>query len=71
VMLYMSSDGFKDQFGGEKGKKFSSKRLIDICQTVHAKNCVEQKELFSATMDEWMGTSHKQLDDMLVIGVRV
>jgi ligand-binding sensor domain-containing protein/serine phosphatase RsbU (regulator of sigma subunit) len=71
VMLYMSSDGFKDQFGGEKGKKFSSKRLIEICQNVHAKKCDEQKAIFGATMDEWMGTSHKQLDDMLVIGVRV
>ncbi len=71
VMLYLSSDGFKDQFGGEKGKKFSSKRFIEILGNAYSKPCAEQKEMFAGSMDEWMGTAHKQLDDMLVIGVRV
>jgi serine phosphatase RsbU (regulator of sigma subunit) len=71
VMLYLSSDGYKDQFGGEKGKKFSSKRFIEVLNEAHTKKCSEQKEIFANVMDTWMGTTHKQIDDMLVIGVRV
>ncbi|MCS6808527.1 MAG: two-component regulator propeller domain-containing protein [Bacteroidota bacterium] len=71
TMLYLTSDGFKDQFGGDKGKKFSSKRFIEILHHIHMLPVQEQKAYLDATMDEWMGTQYKQIDDMLVIGVRL
>jgi len=71
TMLYLTSDGFKDQFGGEKGKKFSSKRFVETLQQIHTFSAEEQKNKLDETMAAWMGTEHKQIDDMLVIGVRV
>lgn len=71
TMLYLTSDGYKDQFGGEKGKKFSSKRFIETLQQIHTLPADEQSRKLDETMNEWMGTQHKQIDDMLVIGVRL
>lgn len=71
TMLYLTSDGYKDQFGGEKGKKFSSKRFIEVLQSIHTLPAAEQRQRLDETMNEWMGTQHKQIDDMLVIGIRV
>lgn len=69
-MIYTSSDGYADQFGGEKGKKFMSKRLKKLFIDISELPLSEQKEKLADTLKAWIGNL-EQLDDVLVIGVRV
>ncbi len=68
--IYMITDGFADQFGGEKGKKFKYKPLEDLFCAVSDKNPQEQKDLISSTFNNWK-LNHEQVDDVLVIGIKV
>lgn len=68
--IYVFSDGYADQFGGEKGKKFKYKHLQELLTANSHKNLEEQKTILSETFDNWKG-SLDQIDDVLVIGVRV
>ncbi|MFQ5334694.1 MAG: PP2C family protein-serine/threonine phosphatase [Flavobacteriales bacterium] len=68
--LYIFSDGFADQFGGAKGKKFMNKRFSDLLLDLHPKEMREQEELLKKIFDEWRG-EEEQVDDVLVVGVRV
>jgi serine phosphatase RsbU (regulator of sigma subunit) len=68
-MLYMYTDGYPDQFGGERGKKFKYipfKRMIHQHASLPMK---EQNRVFTRTLDEWMG-SYEQIDDICVLGVK-
>ncbi|MBP7808427.1 MAG: SpoIIE family protein phosphatase [Bacteroidia bacterium] len=69
-MLYFYTDGYTDQFGGEKGKKFSSKRLKEHFLSIHRLSVAEQKQNLDTTMNNWMKTL-EQVDDMLVIGIKL
>jgi two-component system, sensor histidine kinase LadS len=69
-MLYFFTDGYTDQFGGEKGKKFSSKRLKEYLLSIHHLPVAEQKQMLERTMNGWKGTL-EQVDDMLVIGIKL
>ena len=69
-MLYLYTDGYTDQFGGEKGKKFSSKRLKEHFINIHRMSVAEQKQSLGTVMDKWMG-GVEQVDDMLVIGIKL
>lgn len=69
--LYMFSDGYKDQFGGEKGQKFKSKKFDELLLNIHQKPMEEQKEILEKEINKWMGGIHEQIDDILVFGVRV
>lgn len=68
--IYMITDGFADQFGGEKGKKFKYKPLEDLFCAVSGKNPQEQKDLISSTFNSWR-LNHEQVDDVLVIGIKL
>ena len=67
--IYIFSDGYPDQFGGPKGRKFMIKRfkqlLLDICQ----EPLETQGDKLDTAMQKWMG-KEEQVDDILVIGVR-
>jgi serine phosphatase RsbU (regulator of sigma subunit) len=69
-VIYTCSDGYADQFGGEKGKKFMSKRLKQLFIEMSALPLNQQKENLAATLADWIGDL-EQLDDVLVIGVRI
>lgn len=69
--IYLFSDGFADQFGGEQGNKYSSRRLRSILQKIHKRPMSEQKAVLEAELEQWMGNKHKQLDDILIIGLRL
>ena len=69
-MLYMFSDGFVDQFGGEKGKKFMGKRFQRLLLEISAKPLAEQKAILENALLNWMG-SYEQVDDICVIGIRI
>lgn len=68
--IYMITDGFADQFGGEKGKKFKYKPLEDLFCAVSGKNPEEQQAIISRTFNNWR-LNHEQVDDVLVLGIKV
>lgn len=68
--LYMTTDGYVDQFGGEKGKKLKSAVYKRMLQEIWDKPMDEQREYLANYMKEWMG-DHEQIDDICVVGIRV
>ena len=69
-MIYLFSDGYADQFGGPKGKKFKYKQLQELLVSIAAQPAAEQKVILDTTIESWKG-SLDQVDDILVIGIRV
>ncbi len=69
-VVYTLTDGFCDQFGGPKAKKFTYKRLKEILVSISAKSVTEQKAVLHKTFNDWRGTQ-EQVDDVLIIGVKV
>lgn len=65
--IYLFSDGYADQFGGETGKKFMSRNLKNLLTDIHHKPMNEQKTLLESTFENWKG-SIDQIDDVLIIG---
>jgi serine phosphatase RsbU (regulator of sigma subunit) len=68
--LYIFTDGYADQFGGPKGKKFKYAQFKKLLLSIQNKSMDEQKEILDKTMAEWKGNL-EQIDDILVIGVRI
>jgi len=68
--MYIFSDGYQDQFGGEKGKKFMIKRMKELLLSIQSENMVKQKEILEQTLTDWIRDG-EQVDDLLVIGIRV
>ena len=69
-LLYVFSDGFIDQFGGEQGKKFKLNGLKKQLLQIANRNMEEQKQLLEQTFDEWKGTEHEQIDDVVMLGIK-
>ncbi|MEN8203967.1 MAG: SpoIIE family protein phosphatase [Bacteroidota bacterium] len=69
-VFYLFSDGFVDQKGGKNNKKFMSKNFKDLLIEIHQEPMREQKNILDKTITDWMG-DNSQIDDILVIGVRV
>jgi serine phosphatase RsbU (regulator of sigma subunit) len=69
-VLYTFSDGYPDQFGGPKGKKFMYKNFRNLLLDIHQKPMNEQHSLLVKAFEEWRG-AHEQIDDVCVIGVRI
>lgn len=69
-MIYMFSDGYADQFGGEKNKKFTYKRLKDLFVEIHHLPLEEQSQILEKNFLNWKG-EHEQIDDVCVVGVRI
>lgn len=69
-MIYAFSDGYQDQFGGPQGKKLMVKNFKKTLSEIYLKPMAEQKRILDKTLDDWMSGTH-QIDDILVMGVRV
>ncbi len=70
--LYMFTDGFQDQFGGTEGRKFMIKRFRELVFAHHEKIMMVQHALLDEAIETWMKESNEhQIDDILVIGVKV
>jgi serine phosphatase RsbU (regulator of sigma subunit) len=68
--LYLFSDGFADQFGGPRGKKFMYKPFQDLLVRNHNKAMSIQKEILDNTFEKWK-SEREQVDDVLVIGIQL
>jgi len=69
-VYYIFSDGYPDQFGGPDNRKFFAKRFRELLHEIHKKPMTEQKEILDKTIEDWKGDK-EQIDDILVIGIRV
>jgi serine phosphatase RsbU (regulator of sigma subunit) len=68
--IYVFTDGYADQFGGEKGKKFKYKPLKELLERNQHLSMEDQKKLLDETIEGWRGML-EQVDDILIIGIRV
>lgn len=68
--LYLFSDGYADQFGGTKGKKFMYRQFRELLLSMRNLSMEDQKLLLSNAIEKWRG-SYEQVDDILVIGIRI
>ncbi len=68
--VYVFSDGYQDQFGGKKGKKFMVKRFQDLLIEISDEDIDKQREILDNTIEEWKGEL-EQVDDILIIGVKI
>ncbi len=70
LTLYLSSDGYQDQFGGNEERKFMVKKFKKLLFELHTKSMQEQKSELNATFENWKG-NYKQIDDVLIIGIKI
>ncbi|MCD4709244.1 MAG: SpoIIE family protein phosphatase [Bacteroidales bacterium] len=68
-LIYLYTDGYEDQFGGEEDKKFSRKRFRELLLSIHSLPMPDQKSVLENRLDEWMDGS-EQIDDITVMGIR-
>ncbi len=65
--IYMFSDGYADQFGGESGKKFKTAPMKELLLNIQGKSMEDQHSILDHTIEAWRGNI-EQIDDILVIG---
>lgn len=68
--LYLYTDGITDQFGGVEGKKFKTRRLIDMVDDIHQLGMNDQKKMVKSFFEEWKGTN-EQIDDVTLLGIKL
>lgn len=69
-VIYTFSDGYPDQFGGPKGKKFMYKPFRNLLLDIHQKPMSDQHQILHKAFEDWRGNL-EQIDDVCVIGVRI
>lgn len=69
-MIYALTDGYPDQFGGARGKKFMSKTLKEVLLNIAQLPLDEQKKKLNDTFNNWIGDL-EQIDDVTIIGIRI
>ena len=76
--IYLFTDGFPDQFGGSKGKKFMYKKFRRLIAETSNIPIKEQGEQMEAVLDEWQnhtnpysGKAYEQIDDITVVGIKI
>ncbi|MCL4816222.1 MAG: tetratricopeptide repeat protein [Flavobacteriales bacterium] len=68
--IYIFTDGYQDQFGGEKNKKFKTSNMKDLLLSIQKENLLKQKEILMQSFEKWRG-SLEQVDDVCIIGIRI
>jgi len=69
-MLYLFSDGYIDQFGGEKNKKLNKKRFKELLLTINSMEVNEQESFLEYSFNNWK-QSNEQTDDIVIVGIKL
>jgi serine phosphatase RsbU (regulator of sigma subunit) len=69
-IVYIFTDGYADQFGGENGKKLMSTRFKELLLSIRQMEMKAQEKYLLHYFEQWKGDM-EQVDDVLVIGIRV
>ncbi|MCK5536316.1 MAG: SpoIIE family protein phosphatase, partial [Bacteroidales bacterium] len=69
-LFYLFTDGYRDQFGGDEGKKFMTKRFKKMLTNIVDKDLAKQKQIFSEIFIEWK-REYDQVDDILIFGIKI
>jgi serine phosphatase RsbU (regulator of sigma subunit) len=73
-IFYLFTDGYSDQFGGERGKKFMSRNFKNLLAEHAHKPMNEQEKILDSTIENWKfgnGADFEQIDDITVLGIRI
>lgn len=70
-LFYMTTDGYADQFGGEKGKKLMTKNFKEFLLQIHHLPLHEQENALNEKIINWMDHKHAQVDDILIVGFKL
>jgi len=71
TIAYLFSDGIVDQFGGPKGRKFMIRRLREFLDETKSLTVAEQSVQLNKTFDDWQGEDLDQIDDVMLLGIRL
>jgi serine phosphatase RsbU (regulator of sigma subunit) len=69
-LIYLITDGYQDQFGGDKGKKFKAAELKNLLVSISKETMESQKKKIDEAFETWRGKL-EQIDDVCIIGIRV
>ncbi len=69
-VIYLFSDGYADQFGGPRARKYKSQRFRDYLLSIHKESMEDQKRLLDEEIEKWKG-DFPQIDDILVMGIKI
>ena len=67
--MYLLTDGFQDQFGGERNKKFNFKRILTILEANIDQSLEDQKNRLEIEFSDWKG-DYEQTDDLAFIALK-
>lgn len=73
-IFYLFTDGYSDQFGGERGKKFMSRNFKNLLSENAHKPMTEQGKILDSTIENWKyanGSDFEQIDDITVLGIQI
>ncbi len=70
LCFYMFSDGYQDQFGGPKQRKFMRKNMVEIMEVNYKQPMAQQGRVFEDALRRWKG-QEEQVDDILLLGYRL
>lgn len=68
--IYLFSDGYTDQFGGESNKRFMTKNLKELMASIQHKPVMDQQKILEDTFEQWKG-KNIQMDDVCVLGIGI
>jgi serine phosphatase RsbU (regulator of sigma subunit) len=69
-MIYLATDGYQDQFGGPRDKKFMRKQFISLLEDISGEETARQSSVLEQRFDDWKN-GQTQTDDVLVLGIRI
>lgn len=69
-MIYLHTDGYADQFGGQDGKKYKSANLRNLLAKIGHLPCKEQYQIIKSEFEKWKG-ENEQIDDVCILGLRI
>ncbi len=68
--MFLFTDGYADQFGGAKGKKFKYKPFMELLQNHSSLSMEEQKNKLDNAIENWKGDL-EQNDDICIVGIKI